>query len=162
MMRKVKKSCMHHTEQDYDECAGMVDQLVEKFQESGLLNDGLYTRGAISTLRRQGKSKKLILAKLRAKGLKYDDIVQAIDEHDQEKSLYDNSVNPELKAALTHARKKRLGPFKKDSLDKTLDEEMAAKQYKKALSSMARAGFSYQTSLQALSSTHEDAQNYIK
>ncbi len=29
MMRKVKKSCMHHTDQDYDACAVMVDKLVE-------------------------------------------------------------------------------------------------------------------------------------
>ena len=130
-MRKVKKSCAHHTEQDYTECAAMVEDLIEKFIEVGLLNDEAYAAGSVNSLRRQGKSKKMILGKLRMKGVAYDLIDQSLQEYDEKNDLEPEET--ELEAAMTYARKKRIGPFRIGENDKP----------EKELASMARAGFSY-------------------
>ncbi|MCD8497437.1 MAG: hypothetical protein LRZ85_04760 [Alphaproteobacteria bacterium] len=37
MLRKVKKSCHAHADQDYEACAVLVDALVDKFKASRLL-----------------------------------------------------------------------------------------------------------------------------
>lgn len=125
MMRKVDRSCHHHTTQDREECAKMVDALVEKFTGMGLLNDEGYSRGMVTSLRRRGLSARAINAKLSARGLSRDRITHALAEHDDERT------EPELVAALRLARRKRLGPFS------------GQERQEKDLATLARAGFSY-------------------
>ncbi len=144
MMRKVKRSCMTHTEQDYEQCAAMVDALVEKFINVGLLDDAIYTRSKINSLRRRGKSARAIQAYLRSKGLKADIIEQTLKEYDL--NQHESPAEAELEAALTFARKKRLGPFRGE---KEIDSQ-------KELGRMARAGFSYDTSRRVLNNDFED------
>jgi regulatory protein len=138
MLRKVKRSCIVHTEQNYEQCAAMVDALVEKFINAGLLDDETYTRSKVSTLRRRGKSARFIDAYLKAKGLPAEQIGQALKHYDNENTA--TPAETEREAAITFARKKRLGPFR----DK--------KEYdpQKELGRMARAGFSYDTSRSVL------------
>ncbi|MCB1532527.1 MAG: RecX family transcriptional regulator [Alphaproteobacteria bacterium] len=131
MMRKVKKSCHYHKDQNYEDCAQMVDALVEQFASSGLLDDSAYTRGVVTSLRRSGKSRRAIIAKLKQKGLSDDMIERTLTAYDDDSA--GSSADAELTAALNFARKKRLGPF-------TRDKETPPE---KALASMARAGFSY-------------------
>lgn len=138
MMRKITKSCRHHTEQNKEDCAQMLENVVEKFQELGLLNDGLYTQGMVNSLRRSGKSEQAIVAKLRTKGVPFDLIKSHLQEHAENR--HDRSLSAELKAAMIFARKKKIGPF--ENPDKKDDEHT---RYKKALGMMARAGFSYDT-----------------
>jgi regulatory protein len=141
MMRKVRKSCQHHTDQNLRTCEDMVDALVRKFQETGLLNDELYTRGAVTSLRRQGKSRKAIVQKMQIKGVDTDLTTEIISDHDTDQ--YGEESNPEHEAAMIFARKKRLGPFRTPSPELSQEEEK--KIMEKSLSSMARAGFSYET-----------------
>lgn len=144
MLRKVKRSCMTHTDQDYDQCAAMVDKLVEKFINVGLLDDRTYTRATVTSLRRRGKSTRTIQTTLRAKGLNPEQIETALNEIDTES--HENSAEAERHAALTFARKKRLGPWRSD---KEAD-------FQKELSRMARAGFSYDTSRSVLEINEEN------
>lgn len=150
MMRKVKKSCMYHKEQSYEECEAMVAELVDKFRSSGLLDDQLYTRGVVTSLRRSGKSRRAIMMKLKSKGLDSDLINQTLSAHDED--IAGSDARAEFTAALTHARKKRLGPFMRP--DRDIPHE-------KALASMARAGFNYDMCKKVLEMSTEDAEDII-
>lgn len=138
MLRKVKRSCLTHTEQNYEECARLVDKLTEKFIAAGLLDDQLYTRSMVTSLRRRGKSTRAIHSTLAAKGLSAGAIEHALDEIDTDS--HENWSEAERQAALTFARKKRLGPWRGEKKE----------DLKKELSQMARAGFSYETSRNVL------------
>ena len=138
MRRKVKKSCIHYKEQDYAACVAMVDALTQKFIAAGLLNDELYAKGFVTSLRRRGKSKKAILGQMRNKGIDEALGISELRTLDQENHTDDSKA--EFQAAIAHARKKRLGPFRKSG----------EPDIKKELSSMARAGFDYDTARRVL------------
>ncbi len=138
MLRKVKKSCMHHKEQDYAACAAMVETLTARFVESGLINDELYARGVVTSLRRRGKSKKAIIAQMRVKGIEEPLGLDELRSLDEERHTTD--AQAEFEAALAHARKKKLGPFRGPG-----EADM-----KIELARMARAGFDYDTSRRVL------------
>lgn len=137
MTRKIDRSCKHHKEQDRADCIALLDKLIERFIEVGLLNDDAYTSGMVNSMRRRGLSSRMIHAKLRTKGLHAAAIEQALQNHDD-----DCDSDAELSAALKHARRKKIGPFARQ------DQDEEAKQ--KALAAMARAGFSYDLSRRVL------------
>lgn len=145
MMRKVRKSCAFHTDQDPAACENLVDALVRKFETAGLLGDETYAKGIVQSLRRRGKSKRHILESLKAKG-----IDPALARHELALHDADFGQDPALaerQAALAYARKKKLGPF-----GKRQDQES-----KKDLSNMARAGFSYKTARYVLNLEAEES-----
>jgi len=138
MLRKAKRSCMAHEDQNYDECVVMIDELVQKFITAGLLDDQTYTRGMVHSLRRRGKSQRYIQGYLRNKNLSSELIDQMLEHHEQEN--HENAGEAEFEAALTFARKKRLGPF----------SNKPEPDFEKDLAKLARAGFSYDTSRSVL------------
>ena len=144
MMRKVKHSCSAHPDQNYQTCEEMVAKIADQFEELGYLNDTAYTRGIVTSLRRSGLSRKAILLKLRTKGITESAAKTALEHFDQEDE--NTAQHAELRAALTFARKKRMGPFQT-----TKDIP-----FEKALSRMARAGFDYETSRRVLEMETKD------
>lgn len=136
MMRKVRKSCRHHIDQDLEKCKETLDKIIEKLTEEGFLNDPQYTYGMTASYRKRGVSKKYIETKLRQKGLPAELIAETIDAIDTHN--HTEHENPEIAAALIHARKKRLGPYSKTTAPQT-DKDL-----QRALGSFARAGFSYE------------------
>lgn len=128
MLRKAQRSCAHHKDQDMDACRSMIEDLVQKFISCGLLNDELYLRGMVHTLRRQGRSKSMIVQKLLHRGLSASVIESALRAADEEQ---DSDADGEYRAAEIFARKKKLGAHD------TPQQKM------KDLQKMARAGFSY-------------------
>lgn len=147
MMRKVDKSCRHHTGQDREACAKLVDELVAKFCAMGLLDDAGYSRGMVTSLRRRGLSARGIHAKLSAKGLGREQIEQALsaytDEHEGES---------EITAALRLARRKRIGPFAVKAVENN-DRHLAA---------LARAGFGYDIASRVLNMDRESAEELLR
>lgn len=143
LLRKVKKSCDFH-QMPADEFTPMVDALVARYAASGLIDDTVFARGRVATLRRLGLSKQAIMAKLGAKGLSEAQISAALAEIDSER----DDADPELSAARAYARRKKLGPYRsKPATDETRQKELA---------SLGRAGFSYETARRALEQS-EDA-----
>lgn len=138
MMRKVKKSCLHHPDQDYEICQSLVEALVDKFEKAGLLNDESYTAGTVHSLRQKGKSKKSIQSKLLIKGVNPDLIDTKLADYDDTYGM--EAPETELKAALTLARKRKIGPYR------------TTKDYnpEKELATLARAGFSYEIARKVL------------
>lgn len=131
LMRRVDRSCRYHIDQDREVCRDLVKQIAEKFENSGLLNDNVFTQGAVTRLRNQGKSKKYIEAKLASLGLERSLVAQLLSEE---------AEDTELQSAKKMAAKKRL--FSKDP--------------QKSLATLARAGFSYETALLALKQKNQD------
>lgn len=147
MMRKVKKSCMAHPDQDFEACRAMVDALATRFEGSGLLNDAVYARGVADSLRRRGRSRKAITAKMTERGLRKDQIETALESLRDESGVSDSEA--ELAAALKFARRKRIGPFRAGEQDPAL--------LRKDLAALARAGFSYDTARKALDYDGDEA-----
>lgn len=147
MMRKVDRSCRFHTDQDRAACAAMVEDVIAKFNDLGLLNDAAYLRGMVNSLRRRGISAMAIKAKLAAKNLPADAIADAIAEHREENGTDD------LAAALTQTRRKKIGPFRPLSKEENRDKELAA---------LARAGFSYDIAEKALSMEPDEAEERLR
>ena len=148
MLRKVKKSCAFHKDQDYEECAKLVDQLVNEFLDQGLLDDAGYVRGMVTSLRRQGKSQRAIMAKLQQKRVPPHAIESELQNFDEEN--FEDPKEAEFLSALKLARKRKLGPY-----DRTQKYE-----YDKALSILARQGFSFDTSRSVLELSATDAHEW--
>ena len=129
MMRKIERSCRHHGDTAAD-FAPVVEDLIARYVATGLLNDETFARARAATLRRQGRSRQAIQAKMAAKGLPPAAIAAALATVDED------APDAELHAAQKLAQKKKLGPWRTRPVTdpKDLQKEMAA---------MARAGFSY-------------------
>jgi len=115
-----------------------IDQVVRDCVRNGYVSDQLYAGQKSLSLRRQGRSRRHIEKTLAAKGLDRATITAALAEEDAD--------GGEWQAALTHARRRRLGPFapQKDGQDDP------AKIRARHLASFARAGFSLTLAQQIL------------
>lgn len=145
MMRKIDRSCRHHTEQNREDCIRLLEELIVKFIGLGLLNDESYSRGMVNSLRRRGLSSRAIQAKLAAKNLPAAQIEQALAEHDEDRPRTES----DLIAAIRFARRKKLGPWS----NKNLPE--------KELATLARAGFPYDIAQRVLQMDRETAEDRL-
>lgn len=98
-----------------------IENVIQKMQNLGYINDERYAENVIRRLSQSGKSMRFIQQKLATEGIS--------------SALVDNYLSPEdeLIRAKTFTRKKHLG-----------------KDYQKDLAKMARAGFSYEIAQQVL------------
>lgn len=102
----------------------LIDQLIARYGEAGLLDDAAYAAGRARRGVAQGRSLRRIAAGLAAKGVGQGDAVAAIA------ALRDEAADPDLAAACAFARRRRLGPFRTGPVER--QRELAA---------FARAGF---------------------
>ncbi len=128
LMGKVERSARFHGT-DRDVGAAVVDALVARYEERGLLDDRAYAEARAAGLHRRGASARAIRARLVQKGVERDLIDAALG------SLASGPGEPELAAALACARRRRLGPYRPAAARKAKRE--------KDLASLARAGFAY-------------------
>jgi len=126
--RRIMRAAKHH-ETDVEACNQLVDDLIRRYLESGILNDEVYARTQAASMNRRGKSLRAIRVRLRQKSVASDIIDEALQ------SLAGDIGQPDLAAAIAYARKRRLGPYRRETAGpENLDKEMAA---------LARSGFSY-------------------
>ena len=125
MMRKVMRSAKHHGT-DVEDGAALIEAMIGRFLGSGLLDDWAYARTRADSLHRRGNSARVIRGKLKQKGIDDDAIAAALDARGED---------PELTAAVTLAKRRRLGPF--------AVKPPNGEQREKHLAALARAGFSY-------------------
>lgn len=150
MMRKIDKSCRHHTEQNRDDCEVLLNALTVKFQDMGLLDDTAYLQGMVTSLRRRGLAARQIEMKLMQKGLDKEDIINTIRQYDSDE--LDDEYNGDFHAALIFARKKRLGPY-----DKTQRHTP-----EKSFASLARAGYSYDIAKKVIEMSDDELEEIMK
>jgi regulatory protein len=146
LLRRVDKSVKAHGT-DPAEGRRLVDELIERYQRSGLVDDTAYAAGKARSLRRRGTSRIVIGRTLRAKGLSADESDAAL------KGLVDesggSSPDGEMAAAARLAQRKRLGPFRPQAARAELRQrDMAA---------LARAGFSYDVARRVVDAESADS-----
>ena len=129
LTRRVRRAERHH-ETDREEAALWIDDIVQGFQKSGLLDDRTYAEARVQSMFRQGRSRRLMILELRKKGVAPDVIESALA------SLASEKPAPDRSAAIRYARRRRLGPYRTKSREDYRDRDMAA---------VARAGFDYET-----------------
>ena len=127
-MRRVLKSARYHGT-DVEEGRGWIDDVVTKLQNAGYLDDRQYAETRIHSLYARGLSLRAIRMKLSEKGVPADIVTEAL------RVLSEESENPELKAAITTARRRKLGPYRiRGDRQENRDRDLA---------SLARGGFGF-------------------
>jgi len=127
---------MHRWMREAEDCRVTpehVDALLDRLVRAGLLDDERYTRARVAALQRKGNSMRLIRAKLAEKGLRGPLVDEALDALGRDS---------ELEAAVSYARKRRLGRWG----DKGDDRD----RWRKDLARLARRGFSFDVADRAL------------
>jgi len=105
--------------------AVLIEAIVVRYRESGLLDDAAYAAARVTSLRRRGDSLKAIRARLAAKGVPAAVAAEALA------GIGEGAPDPDVSAACAFARRRRLGPYRRAAADR--QRELAA---------FARAGFS--------------------
>jgi regulatory protein len=113
----------------------LIDALVNRYRETGLVNDTSYAAGRARRGVAQGRSLRRIAAGLAAKGVGAADTAAAIA------SLRDEAADPELAAAIAFARRRRLGPFRRDPRLRGQVDRDESERHRAELAAFARAGF---------------------
>jgi regulatory protein len=131
LMRKVARGARGADEggEDGQATAGaqMVEALIARYLEKGLLDDRAYAAQAASSLARRGASRYSIAGKLAQKGVESALVAQTIAALDEEGEA------TELAAACALVRRRRLGPYRAPAKRADFRD--------KDLASLARAGF---------------------
>ena len=125
LRRVLIRRARRHSPEAAQQAAVLIEAIVTRYRESGLLDDAAYAAGRVESLHRQGDSLKAIRARLAAKG------VPAAVAADAVSALRDKAPDPDLAGACAFARRRRLGPFRRGAADR-----------QRELAVFARAGFS--------------------
>lgn len=113
-----------------------IEELVQRYLGSGVLDDARFARNLTNQLAARGKSTRAIAQKLAVRGVPSEVAGELIDTRRREEP------GAELEAARAYVRKRRLGPYRSS------DERDEYRQ--KDLASLARQGFSFDIARQAL------------
>ncbi len=144
MMRKVDRSARFH-DTDAEKGEAHVEDMIGRFKSSGLLDDAAYAKSRAESLHRRGNSARVIRGKLRQKGVGDDDIAAALEALSDD---LDGGEDPELAAAVTFAKRRRLGPY--------FTGKVSGDTREKQLAALARAGFSYDIARQVIEAESVD------
>ena len=128
LTRKIYRAAHAHDE-DPAEGIVLVDALIDRYLQAGLLNDAIYAEGRVAALHRRGVSRRGIQSRLSAKGVAVDVIEKALD------LLSADIGNSEFVAACNYARRRRLGPWRIKDRPERRDRDLAA---------LARQGYGYE------------------
>jgi len=142
LLRRVDKSVRAHAT-DGAEGAALVEDIIDRFRASGLLDDRLYAEGRARSLHRRGVSLRGIRARLRAKGVGAEDIEAALA------ALSEDAPEPDLAAAIAYARRRRIGPYRARGDRAELRE--------RDLAALARQGFDYDTARRVIEADSAEA-----
>ncbi len=141
LMRRVENSARAH---DSDRAAGaaLVEDIIARYQQSGLLDDSAYAQARALSLHRRGLSVRAIRVRLGAKGIGREDTDLAI------RALVQEAADPDLAAAIAYARRRQLGPWR------TCQDRDTYKQ--RDLAALARNGFGYDTARRVIEAESMD------
>lgn len=126
-MRRVERSARAHGT-DRDEGAEAIDDIIKRFQEWGYLNDRAYAEMRAGSLFRRGTSRRAISYNLMMKGVPEEAIEAALE------SVAEEEPDPDRRAAIAYASRRRIGPWRQENRDKFRDRDLAA---------LGRQGFAY-------------------
>lgn len=128
LQRRVYKAARHH-ETNINQANEWVDDVINGLVRAGAIDDTRYAEGKAISMLRRGQSVRKVKAYLNSKGVDRDTIERAL------RTAADSMGNPDLEAALTYARRRRLGPFRTSPASQEIKQ--------KELAALGRAGFQY-------------------
>ena len=126
------------------EARRIVREVVARLAAAGAVNDAAFAEGRTRTLIRAGRSHRIVAAHLAAKGV----------DSDTARSVLSENATSELAAALTLARRRRIGPFRTGARPDRTEQQ-------RELAILARAGFPQSVARQALAMPTDEAENEI-
>lgn len=127
LMRRVRESAAYH-ETDPAEGAALVEALIQRYAEAGILNDKLFAESRARSLVQRGGSARMVRLKLAEKGVGGDDIAAALE------SVAEEGMG-DFEAAARYVRRRRIGPYRPpEKREANRDRDVAA---------LARQGFSF-------------------
>lgn len=143
LSRRIARSVQEH-DTDPAEAALWLEEVVALCQRQGYVNDDRFAEARAARLQRSGLGRSAIRQRLAALGLEANTVDRALD------TLGDQleSEDPDLAAALTYCRKRRIGPWR--------EETERAENRDRDLAALGRRGFSFETARRALGSAPED------
>jgi regulatory protein len=139
LQRVLVRKCQHVIREkggDLDDAKALVEKVLERLTRLGYLDDARLAEAKAGSLRRSGRSSRVIAQKLQLKGLSRE----LVTTHAR------SSADEEEAAAWMLAKKKRLGPFSRVPLDRVLKQ--------KQLAAMGRAGFSFPLARKIIDAPH--------
>ncbi|WP_025885241.1 regulatory protein RecX [Asaia prunellae] len=160
VMRWARKAAGQGGESDQIEAQarasrGEISGIIADMRRLGALDDAAFARSRSLSLTRSGRSRRAVAASLLQKGIGAEVLGEALEEalghrHD------DSAHERELAAALVLARKRRLGPFRRDDAD-----EHTPELHQRALAVFARAGFGRDVAERALALDLMEAEDRV-
>jgi regulatory protein len=129
LRRRIERAVRHGLAERAEGLA-LAEAVVAKMLRLGLVDDCRYAENKAASLRRGGRSARAIRLALAARGIGAEIAAAALARQDED------GERSELAAAIAHARKRRLGPFR------DAGERQPARA--KDLAAMSRAGFDYE------------------
>jgi regulatory protein len=124
-----------------DQAPAVVEELLARYQASGLIDDQRFAKNFVDGQRLRGASRRVIEQKLRQRGIPPQIVQELLPQRE--------SVDNELAAAHAFAKRRRLGPHRKPE---TRDAHR-----RKDLLAMARAGFDYETAQRVLGNASSES-----
>lgn len=131
LMRKVVRAGAE-TGADVAEGAHLVEVLISRYLECGLLDDRLFAEGRGRSLLRRGQPVRAIRQTLSRKGVADEDIDAALETVTADLA----DTDADWAAAVAYARRRRIGPFR--------PAEDRAAMREKDMARLGRAGFSWE------------------
>lgn len=134
LMRRVERSARHHGT-DPEKGEALADEIVTRYIRLGILDDTAFARSRALSLFRRGDTPQAIRYRLLQQGVAESDIDAALDNLLEETPEADSQSDLEFTAAITFARRSRIGPFRRKPADDDLK--------RRELARMARRGFGF-------------------
>ncbi len=137
--RRARRSVAHHGG-DPQDATHIIDIVVDRCVELGLLDDDAYGRALVRRLRRRGQSRIQVHSQLVRKGIRSEVCERLLEEISDRES--------ELEAAYIYARRRRIGPHRAQS-------EPSRENRERDLAALARAGFPSEVALSVVDTPAE-------
>ena len=135
LIRKVKRSCMDHPDQDESALLPLVDQEIEKLVRIEVLRDDLLLTQLVDGYRGRGMATRMIENKLKLKGFSPPQIASAMA-----RSHSAETGDQECDAAIRYLQRRRLWPFAR-VMPPDSDRAARAKLHQKSWAALARQGY---------------------
>ena len=147
LSRRIERSCEAHG-MPRAEAMGWADEVITTLKQAGVIDDQRWAADKARALAERGLPPRAIQQRLRAKRLADAHIAAALEGLKQDRS--GESVDVAWQAVVAYARRRRLGPFRRDAATR-------AERFQKDLAAMARAGHGYGLARRVLDADDADA-----
>lgn len=143
LRRKIRRST-HHYGDDEAPLLAAAEAAIDDLDGGALLDDRRYAGALASSLHRRGKSLRAIRQKLREKGVDGETTAEALS------ALGEGPGDPDLRAAIRYARRRRLGPFQRTAARRV-------ERRQKDLAALGRQGFGYAIARRVIDADPDEA-----